>query len=185
MALKEKQLLFIDEYVNKGKTGKSNSTIATEIGVSLRTVQRYLEDEEVKREINRRASSVLDTMIPHLITNAESLLCSSNANDKAKGNDIALKLMDKLSVSNEVAIIDREKILVKEFIEKAVTNSIFLKDIDHNMFLEVCCSVFINEILLKGYNKHSMTRREIEEFIDEAEATKKSLDKEAIREVEA
>lgn len=170
------QMLFIDEFVLKGKTGKSNKTIAQEIGVSERTVMRWLNDDEIKREINRRASSVLDTMLPQLINNADNMVHSSNPNERVKGNELVLKLMEKARIQDELTVIERERVLIKDFIESCVTHSSFLKDIDTKLFLEVCLSCFIDEILSKGYEKPPMTAKEIEEFIADAEKTKKMID---------
>lgn len=174
--INDKQLLFISEYIMKGKTGKSNKTIGSELGVSERTIMRWLQDDEIKREINRRCANSIDTMLPALISNAENMIHSSNPNERAKGNDMALKLMDRVKVQEELSVIEREKVLIEKFIESSVTHSSFLKDIGTELFLGVCVACFTKEILLKGYERPSMTAKEIEEFIADAEKTKKMID---------
>lgn len=178
--INDKQLLFIGEYVMKGKTGKSNKTIGSELGVSERTIMRWLQDDEIKREINRRCANSIDTMLPALISNAENMIHSSNPNERAKGNDMALKLMDRLKVQEELSVIERERILIESFIESCVTNSLFLKDIDSKLFLEVCVAHFTKTILLKGYESPPMTAREIEDFLNQAVAYQESLNREEL-----
>ena len=175
-----KQMEFIEEYVLKGKTGKSNKTIAQELGISERTAQRYLENDEVKREINRRCASTLDTLLPQMVSNAEDMLNSTNPNIRAKGQDTVIKLWEKARIQDELTVIERERILIESFIESCVTNSLFLKDIDSKLFLEVCVAHFTETILLKGYERPPMTAREIEDFLNQAVAYQESLNREEL-----
>ncbi|WP_404989341.1 PX domain-containing protein [Clostridium culturomicium] len=170
--LNEIKQRLVEEYVNKGKTGKSNKSIAQELGISERTLFRYLQEDEVKRAINKSIANSIDSLLPQLINNAETMIHSSNPSEKAKGNDLAIQLMQKVKVKEELSVLEREKSLIEKFIESCVTHSSFLKDIDSRLFLEVCVSQFTEAILLKGYEKPPMTRREIEEFIEEAQKNK-------------
>lgn len=178
--LNEKQIKFVELYSNKGKSGMTNSTIATELKIDQATIYRWLKNEEVKKAINKECANSIDSMLPQLINNAESMLCSSNANEKAKGTDIALKLMDKVKLQNELTVMDREKILIEHFINKCVESSLFMRDISQKMFLEVCIGGFIDKILLKGYEKSPMTAWELDKVIKNAVDMKKMMDNDVL-----
>lgn len=167
MALTERQLKLAELMAEKDKNKLTQQGMAEILGVSSKTVQRELQKPEVVKEIKRLMNIKLDSMLPAVVGTTEEMLNSDSANTRAKGTEMFLKLNDKLKLEQELSVLDREKTLITDYIEKCVEHSSYLKDIDSKLFLEVCCDVFVDKILLKGYEKPPMTRIELMNFCKE------------------
>ena len=166
MALTERQLKLAELMAEKDKNKLTHQGMAEILGCSTKTIQRELQKPEVVKEIKRLMNIKLDSMLPAVVGTTEEMLSSENANTRAKGTEMFLKLNDKLKLEQELSVLDREKTLITDYIEKCVEHSSFLKDIDSKLFLEVCCNVFIDRILLKGYSQPPMTRIELNEICE-------------------
>lgn len=164
MILTERQIKLVELYSEKEKTGLTHQGMAEELGCSTKTVQRELQRPEVVKEIKRIMSLKLDSMLPAVVGTTEEMLGSDSPNTRAKGSEMYLKLSDKMKLEQELNIMERERLLIQDYIQGCMDHSSFLKDIDHKMFIEVCSSVFVDKILLKGYENPPMTKTELNDF---------------------
>lgn len=161
--LNEKKQAFCELYANKEDLKLTHEGIALELGISTKTIQRWLKEPEVIQEINKVCASRLDRLVPVLASNTEKLLNSKSANDKVKGMDTYWKLQDKLDRASQGNQISREKELIQEAGKTWI--DIMGKDCQPdlliNLFMESVKWVFDEKY------KSNISEQEIEKFLME------------------
>lgn len=112
-AMTEQKIKFCELYAFKEDLKLNHELIASEIGISVKTIQRWLKEPVVISEINRVCASRLDRLIPTLTANTEALLNSKSATDKVKGMDSYWKLQDKMDRIQKGSEVSREQEIIK------------------------------------------------------------------------
>lgn len=120
MALSEIKQKLCELYAFKDDLKLTHDLIAVELGVSTKSIQRYLKEPEVIQEINRICASRLDRLIPTLTANTESLLNSKSSADKVKGMDTYWKLQEKLDRVQAGAAVSREQELIQRLASETI-----------------------------------------------------------------
>lgn len=160
--LTEQQERFCELYADKEALKLTHELIAVELGVSTKTIQRWLKNQDIINQINRLCASKLDRMLPTLTENTVNLLKSKSSNDKIKGSENYWKLQDKLQKINEGSQLSREQQLVHEMGKLLVD---MMKGI---LPVEVLCSIVVSVcwkyVVEKGYQQ-SMDKEEMEKFL--------------------
>lgn len=161
--LNEKKQLFCELYANKEDLKLTHEGIALELGISTKTIQRWLKEPEVIQEINKICASRLDRLVPVLASNTEALLNSKSANDKVKGMDTYWKLQEKLDRSSQGNQISRETELIQE------AGKMWIKIMGEDCPPDLLIKLFmgsVKEVLDEKY-KNKISEQEIEKFLQE------------------
>lgn len=164
MALTEIKQKLCELYAYKDDLKLTHELIAVELGISTKSIQRYLKEPEVIQEINRICAGRLDRLIPTLTANTESLLNSKNSSDKVKGMDTFWKLQEKLDRVQSANSISREQELIQKL---AIVTIEGLKDIfEPNELLKFTIEQ-VADYVIKNKYENKISIEEVDRFIQE------------------
>lgn len=142
--LTDKQKQFIEIWANKDKLGLTAEQVASEVGVSKKTIYNWLKIKEVQDSVNEVAVANLDAVIPKLAQQTERLINSNKPNEFKLGMETFLKIKEhneaKENLNNKS--IELEKFSTgAELILKVFTESM-LDGVDDKLGKEVVLKAF-------------------------------------------
>jgi len=164
MALSEIKQKLCKLYAFKDDLKLTHDLIAVELGVSTKSIQRYLKEPEVIKEINRICASRLDRLIPTLTANTESLLNSKSSADKVKGMDTYWKLQEKLDRVQAGAALSREQELIQKLVFEIIQN---FKDIFEPVELIKFTIDFVADYVIKNEYQNKVSMDEVNRILQE------------------
>lgn len=163
-AMTEQKMKFCELYAFKEDLKLNHELIASELGISVKTVQRWLKEPDVIAEINKICASRLDRLIPTLTTNTEALLNSKSSTDKVKGLDSYWKLQEKMDRIQKGSEVSREQEIIKS--TAMLTYEVF-KDIYEPK--EVIKEIIegVGDYVINRKYEEVVTMKDIEKFLME------------------
>ncbi len=164
MALSEVKQKLCELYAFKDDLKLNHELIAVELGISTKSIQRYLKEPEVIQEINRICTSRLDRLIPTLTANTESLLNSKSSADKVKGMDSYWKLQEKMDRIQAGTSISREQELIQKLAGVIIEG---LKDILEPATLIRLTVEVVGDYVDKNKYQDKVSIDEIDRFLQE------------------
>ncbi|MDU2459633.1 MAG: hypothetical protein E7D28_06700 [Clostridium sp.] len=164
MALSEVKQKLCELYAFKDDLKLNHELIAVELGISTKSIQRYLKEPEVIQEINRICTSRLDRLIPTLTSNTESLLNSKSSADKVKGMDSYWKLQEKMDRIQAGTSISREQELIQKLAGVIIEG---LKDILEPATLIRLTVEVVGDYVDKNKYQDKVSIDEIDRFLQE------------------
>lgn len=164
MALSEIKQKLCELYAYKEDLKLTHELMAAELGISTKSIQRYLKEPEVIQEINRICASRLDRLIPTLTANTESLLNSKNSSDKVKGMDTFWKLQEKLDRIQSVNTVSREQELIEKLAGVTIEG---LRDILEPAELIKLTIETVADYVIKNKYEDKVSIKELEGFLKE------------------
>lgn len=164
MALNEVKQKLCELYAFKDDLKLTHELMAVELGVSTKSIQRYLKEPEVIQEINRICAGRLDRLIPTLTANTESLLNSKNSADKVKGMDSYWKLQEKMDRVQAGASVSREQELIQKLACITIDG---LNDILEPAELIKLTMEVVADYVVKNEYENKVSTEEIDKFLQE------------------
>ncbi len=164
MALSEVKQKLCELYAYKEDLKLTHELMAVQLGISTKSIQRYLKEPEVIQEINRICASRLDRLIPTLTANTESLLNSKSSSDKVKGMDSYWKLQEKMDRIQSANTVSREQEIIQRV--ASVTYEIFKDIYEPKEVIKFIIEHVADYVINRKYEE-KISMKEIEEFLKE------------------